>query len=372
MSGAVRGARRKAARSAWPWDDRAGRFSWLKAAALLGEAAPGLYLAWGWAAGALGPRPVTEAIHATGLMAIRFLLLSLAVSPARALFGWQRLALVRRQLGLAALFYALAHLSLYALDQKWALLHVASEIALRFYLTIGFVALCGLAALGATSTDGMVRRMGRRWKALHRLAYLIAGLGTFHFFLQSKSDVSEATLMAGMFLWLMAWRALPAGADRAPLPVLGLAGAAALGTVAAEFAWFALATHIDPARPVLMELDWTYGPHPAGQALLLGLCLAVGTALSWARQRERLRGTLGYDVALYAGGALIVAGVAYAFALTDAWLPDDWPAWQAAGAFMLAAGALGVGRWALPPARRLIDVVCAACLLGPLVAGLAL
>lgn len=374
----VPGARTRMARRApWPWNDQAGRFSWLKAMVLLMEVAPGADLAWIWAAGGLGPRPVTEIIHGTGLMAIRFLLLSLLVSPVRALFNWPRITLVRRQLGLTALFYAAAHLVLYALDQQWAMLHVISEIALRFYLTIGFVALLGLAVLGATSTDGSVRRMGRRWKQLHRLVYPLAALALFHYFLQSKADVSQPTVLAGIMLWLLLWRLLPAGADRAPLPIAGLGIAAPLLTLGVEYAWFALATKIDPARPVAAELDWSFGPHPAGQVLILGLSMAVAAALGWAAQRQRLQATLAFDVALYAGGALIVAAVAYAFALTDDWLPASWTIWQAAAMFVAAAAALGVARWAIrrwgaARARPIMDGVCVACLLAPLIAGLAL
>ena len=359
-------------RSVWPWDDKAGRFSWLKAAALVIEMAPALYLAGMWAAGAMGPRPVTAVIHGTGLWTVRFLLLSLLVSPVRALFPWPRIVLIRRQLGLTALFYALAHLVLYALDQNWALLHVVSEIALRFYLTIGFVALLGLVALGVTSTDGMLRRMGRRWKQLHRLAYAIGVLGLFHFFLQSKADVSQATVMAGIFFWLLGWRLLPAGADRSPGPMLGLAVAATILTAAAEFVWFALGTKIPPLRPLTAELDWSFGPHPAGQVLILGLCMALATALSWAGQRERWHALWLYDAALYAGAAAIAAAIAYAFALTDAWLPDDWSFDRVAAAFILCAALFGVLRRFWPRGRLVLDGFGVVCLLAPLVAGLSL
>ena len=287
------------------------------------QMAPGAYLIWCWSSGLLGARPVTEVIHGTGLWAIRFLVLSLMVSPARTIFAWPRLALIRRQLGLTALFYALAHLVLYALDQNWVLLHVISEIALRFYLTIGFMALLGLVALGVTSTDGMVRRLGRRWKQLHRLAYPIAALGVFHFFLQSKADVSEATIMAGVFLWLAGWRLLPAGADRAPLPVLALGLAVTVATAGLEYAWFALATRVPPLRPLQAELDWSFGPHAAGQVLIPSLCMSVATALAWTGQQERLRSNWAYHAARYAGGAAITVAIVYAFGLTD-WLPDNW------------------------------------------------
>ena len=332
---------------------------------------PGLWLAFAWATHSLGARPVTQVIHGTGQWAVRFLLLSLLVSPVRAIFNWHRLTLLRRQIGLTSLAYAVAHLVLYACDENWRLLFVVSEIALRFYLTVGFVALLGLAVLGITSTDGMLRRLGHRWKQIHRLVYGLGVLAIFHFFLQSKAEVGEATLMAGMFLWLMGWRLLPAGPDRAPLPVLGLGVASALVTVGVEYAWFGLATHVAPAKPVLAELDVSYGPHPAGQVLLIGIGLAIAVGLFWAQHRERLRGTLGFDVALYAGGAVIATCLAFAFSLVDDVLPDDWSFWPTAGWFVLGAGVLGVLRWWLPRGRLALDVVCAVCLLAPLVWGLA-
>ena len=79
--------------------------------------------------------------------------------------------------GLAAFAYAAFHVSLYVGDHKFDLIKVGSEIAMRIYLTVGFLAVLGLTALAATSTDGMVRRLGVKWKRLHRLAYVVAGLG---------------------------------------------------------------------------------------------------------------------------------------------------------------------------------------------------
>ena len=110
-------------------------------------------------------------------------------------------------IGVAALAYGLAHFSLYIVDQNFRLPTVVSEIVHRFYLTIGFIALVGLSVLGATSTDAAVRRLGKRWKSLHRTLYGIAVLGLLHYCIQSKAIVSEAMMVTGFFVWLMAWRA---------------------------------------------------------------------------------------------------------------------------------------------------------------------
>src|SRR4029077_8050886 len=117
------------------------------------------------------PKVVTEMIHLTGKWTIRFLLLSLLITPLMRGARYPKFVVVRRMVGVAAFAYATAHLGLYIVDQHYDLLHVASEIAQRFYLTIGFVAWLGLATLAATSTDAMIRRLGARWSALHKLVY---------------------------------------------------------------------------------------------------------------------------------------------------------------------------------------------------------
>ena len=355
----------------WPWHDRSGRFSWLKMSVLILEVLPALWIGFALSTDRLGARPVMEAIHETGLWSIRFLMLTLLATPARAIFNWHRLVLVRRQLGLTCLFYGLAHLVLYSWDEKWNLHTVAMEILSRFYLEVGFAALVGLALLGVTSTDRALRQLGHGWKRMHRLIYLIGVLAAFHFFLQSKADVSEASIIAGLFIWMMGWRLLPSGPDRQPLPVLALGVGAAVLTAGVEYAWYGLATKIDPVRVMRAEFDLDYGPHPAGQVLLICLCMAVATALFWASHRERLRSSIWFDVALYAGGTAIVSAVLYAFNLTDSWLPDDWQVWQAATGFIAAGCLLGLLRGVLPGQQRVLDAVCAVVILLPLFAGLA-
>jgi sulfoxide reductase heme-binding subunit YedZ len=205
----------RALRSVWsatiamPWLDRSGRFSWLKAVALAGTLLPAAFTTWHWASGALGAQPVTAAIDDTGLWSIRFVLLTLAISPLRRLTDWPRVTLLRRMFGLAAMAYAVAHVTLFAVDQKFQVIVVAREIALRIYLTIGFVTVLGVCILGVTSTDGWMRKLGRNWTRLHRIVFGVGMLGILHFFMQSKANVSEAALMAGLFLWLGLWRASP-------------------------------------------------------------------------------------------------------------------------------------------------------------------
>lgn len=270
-----------------PWQDRQGRLSPLKLGTLLLLFVPALWLGWQAAYGQLGARPITEAIHNAGLWAVRILLLSLLVTPLRQMLRWPRLLLVRRMVGLGALAYAALHLLLYALDLKWDLAKVVSEIALRFYLTIGFVALLGLVALGITSTDGWVRRLGgRRWQGLHRTVYGIAALSLFHFALQSKIDVTEAVLMAGLFLWLMGYRLLaPKGSAPEIGRLLALAAGAALGTALLEAGWYAATTGVPPSAILQANLDVSFGLRPALWVGLAGLAAVLLRSLHLARER---------------------------------------------------------------------------------------
>src|SRR3974390_2349584 len=134
-----------------PWNERNGRFSPMKAVVFAGLFVPAAWIAYLAATGALEPKVVTEMIHLTGKWTIRFLLLALLVTPLMRGARYPKLVAIRRMVGVSAFFYVCAHLTLYVVDQHFELTHVASEIALRFYLTIGFVTWLGLAALAPTS-----------------------------------------------------------------------------------------------------------------------------------------------------------------------------------------------------------------------------
>jgi sulfoxide reductase heme-binding subunit YedZ len=266
--------------------DRRGRFSTIRTVTLAILVIPFLRLLVLWLTGGLGGRPVMEFTHATGDYAVYFLLASLAVTPLISALGWQRLTTLRRRIGVAAACYAGIHLCLYVIDQKFDMLKVASEIALRFYLTIGFVTFLGLLALAITSTDGWIKRMGPRWKQLHKLAYPLAALALFHYFLQSKADVSAAVFVAGLFMWEMIWR-LTSRASRLqwwPLPLIAVA--AALATAVVEASWYGLATRIKAMQVLQANLDLSYGPRPAVSILLCGLAFsAVALVVRWRQQR---------------------------------------------------------------------------------------
>lgn len=277
-----------------PWRDRHGRFQPFKAAVLTAGFIPGVTLAWWWANGMLGGRPVTEVIHGTGDWAIRCLLISLAITPSARVLNWPRLLLVRRIVGLTALAYALAHLTLYAVDQNIRLGVVASEIAQRFYLTIGFLVLLGLGVLGCTSTNGWIKRLGPRWKRLHRAIYVLGAVALLHYFIQSKSNVSEPVFFSGLFVWLMAWRAFPMAWQRSVVALGTLAVVASFAAAGIEFAWYGLATGINPWRVLGATETLRFGLRPAHYVMLTGLGVVVLAGLrrimELPRTRPRLAG----------------------------------------------------------------------------------
>jgi sulfoxide reductase heme-binding subunit YedZ len=262
--------------------DYGGRFSPFKTAVFAALFVPAISTAIDFAQGDLGPRPMTEVIHALGLWTIRLVFIALAVSPLRQILGWPGLILVRRMLGVAAFAYAASHLVAYAADQGFNLATIASEIVLRIYLTIGFVALLGLAALAATSTDAMIRRLGRRWQHLHRTVYAIAVLATIHFFMQSKLDVFEPTVMAGLLLWLLGFRAIAAMRRRAQAPSLW--AVAALGLVASaatalgEALYFRILSGVDPLRVLAANFSPYVGLRPAAIVLLATSAVTAAAA----------------------------------------------------------------------------------------------
>lgn len=277
-------------RLAWPWLDRAGRLSWLKLAAFLACLAPACELALAYRLDALGAKPITALIHGTGEWAIRFLLATLAVSPLRRIADWPKLILLRRMLGVTAMAYALAHLGLYVVDQNGDLAKIVSEIAVRIYLTIGFVALVGLIALGATSTDAAIRNMGPNWHRLHRLVYTIMVLGLVHYFLQAKIDVSSPVFWTGLFLLLMGWRIMKRlNAPERPWALLLLAVGTALATALLEAAWYGLASGVPADLVLSANLDFSGPIRPAWWVLAVGLVLPVTALLRPGRARPAAR-----------------------------------------------------------------------------------
>jgi sulfoxide reductase heme-binding subunit YedZ len=159
----------------------------------------------------LGANPVETVTHVTGDWALRFLWLSLAVTPARRWLGWSALAPHRRTLGLLAFGYAVLHFATFLtldLGFDWSLL--GEELAERPYITAGFTGLVLLTPLAATSTRASMRRLGRRWVKLHRLVYVAAVAASVHYWWLVKADVREPLVYAAVLGLLLLARWVPA------------------------------------------------------------------------------------------------------------------------------------------------------------------
>ena len=154
------------------------------------SALPILWIAWSAYADHLGANPIREIVIRTGLWTLRFLALSLAVTPLRRVTDWSWLQLFRRMLGLFAFFYATVHFGIYlGIDVELDLAEVGKSIVKRPYITVGFTAWLRLVPLALTSTNGWIRRLGgARWNRLHQLVYATAVLGTLHYLWSVKKD----------------------------------------------------------------------------------------------------------------------------------------------------------------------------------------
>jgi sulfoxide reductase heme-binding subunit YedZ len=154
--------------------------------------------------GDLGANPVETITHSTGDWTLRFLLITLAISPFRKWFGLSALIRFRRMLGLYVFFYACCHFSIWFIaDHSFDFREMFEDIVKRPYITIGFSALLLLVPLAVTSNNAMVRKLGRNWKKLHQLVYAIVLLGVLHFLWLVKADYLEPgiyAMIAGILL----------------------------------------------------------------------------------------------------------------------------------------------------------------------------
>ena len=156
----------------------------------------------------LGANPIEEITHRTGDWTLRLLLITLAATPARRLLGWSWPLRVRRMLGLYTFFYACLHfLTYFVLDQFFDWDEILKDIIKRPYITIGFSAFVLLIPLAVTSTNAMMRRLGKRWGQLHQLVYVIAVFGILHYLWLVKADYLQPLIHAAILLALLLVRA---------------------------------------------------------------------------------------------------------------------------------------------------------------------
>ena len=155
----------------------------------------------------LGANPIEELLHDLGRWGLKFLLITLLVTPLRRWTGWNWLIRFRRMLGLFAFFYILLHFLVYAiLDQGLDMSAIVEDVIKRPYITLGMTGLLLLIPLAVTSTRGMMRRLGKSWQKLHRLVYVIAVLAVWHFYWQVKLDTLDASVYALILAFLLATR----------------------------------------------------------------------------------------------------------------------------------------------------------------------
>jgi len=188
------------------------QYKWLAWRVLVFLAALSPLLFWSWqvANNAAGPEPGRYLLLNIGIGALWLLLFTLCLTPLTKLTRWKGFALIRRQLGLWTLAYATLHMLSYALfilGLNWALL--GSEIVKRPYIIVGMIALIGLAVLGATSNKWSMKRLGKRWKPLHKFSYAILGLVLLHFFWVVRADMQEWAMYAAMAVLIMVTRLPP-------------------------------------------------------------------------------------------------------------------------------------------------------------------
>ena len=217
--------------------DRVVRFG-LKPVVFLASLWPLVYLVWAALTGNLSANPLEDLTHETGVWTLRFLCITLAITPLRKLTGWNTFIRFRRMAGLYAFFYGTLHLLTYVIADRFAGLDfpdgmlalstvrnlaksVGQDIYKRPFITIGFSAWLSMAPLAATSTAGMIRRLGgKRWNRLHRLVYLAATLGVLHYWWLVKADVRRPLTYGAVVGILLAARVYWARMRRpAPVPV---------------------------------------------------------------------------------------------------------------------------------------------------------
>jgi sulfoxide reductase heme-binding subunit YedZ len=265
----------------WPWQDRQRRFSALKAAAFALMLVPAIRLAYQLGNGEFGIYPLWLGglTYWSGVWATAILLMALAVTPALTILRWNGLIDVRRMIGVAALAYTIAHIIVYFALRFWNVAVIAKEMATSLSLIVATLSTLGLIALGLTSLDVAIARMGTKsWQRLHNAIYAIAALALLHV-LVSRGTYPEQYLLSGMFFWLMTWRVLDRhghGTDAKALAILAVVSC--LFTALLEVAWIWARRGYAPSETLGNNFTLVYGIPPAWQILGLGLLTALAAA----------------------------------------------------------------------------------------------
>jgi methionine sulfoxide reductase heme-binding subunit len=269
----------------WPWQDRGHGWSWLKAGTFALMFAPALWLIDQFRSGEFGPVPMGGLTYWSGLWATALLLLALAVTPAVTILRFGRLVIVRRMIGVTALLYTLAHIVIYFALRLWDFTRISREMVTRPSLILATAATLGLIALGATSLDVIVERMGVSWQRLHNIVYVVTALALIHYLL-SPGIFPDQYLTSGMFFWLITWRLLARrrlGADA--LTLTALAVVSTLFTALLEAGWVWAYHGYEPVGTLAANFSLELGVPAAWKMLALGLAVALVAALRQAGRR---------------------------------------------------------------------------------------
>jgi len=249
--------------------------------------APAIWLIDQYRTGEFGPVPMGGLTYWSGLWATALLLLALAITPAVTILRFGRLIIVRRMIGVTALVYTIAHIIIYFALRLWDFSRIGREMVTRPSLVLATVATLGLIALGATSLDTMVERMGARgWQWLHNTVYAVTALALVHYLL-SPGIFPDQYLTSGMFFWLMSWRLLARhrlGADAFALAALAIVST--LFTALLEVGWVWAYHGYDPAGTLGANFSLELGVPAAWKMLVLGLAIALVAALRHPRRRR--------------------------------------------------------------------------------------
>jgi len=180
----------------------------LKITVFISSLIPACWLVFALLTNQLGANPIEAVTRESGLWALKFLVLTLTITPLRWLTGWSMLGSIRRMLGLYVFFYALIHMLLYLwLDQFFDVNEIIKDIIKRPFITIGFFTFTSLIPLVITSNNAMVKKLGgARWKQLHKLTYFIAAASCVHFYMLVKADKLEPLLYGLVVVLLLGVR----------------------------------------------------------------------------------------------------------------------------------------------------------------------
>jgi sulfoxide reductase heme-binding subunit YedZ len=223
----------------------------------------------------------------SGLFATGLVMLALVITPAATIFGWARLIIIRRMIGVTALAYTIAHLFIYFALRFWNFAAIAHEMLTRISLILATIATIGLMALGATSLDDAIRRMGAgNWQRLHNAIYVIGALAIIHYLL-SPDIYPEQYLMSGIFCWLMLWRVLNRrGLGTNAGALAGITLVSCLFTALLEIGWIWAYQGYAVSEILSLYFTLDLGIPPPLKILALGLLIALGAS---ARHALRLK-----------------------------------------------------------------------------------